>query len=95
MLLYNHRQLRQVYYKVALLKSWQAGQTFVSISFGRLGGSGACVRHGSRQAEPIVCTPNEASRCLLRTKMTALAFTPWAHSAIGNFLVEKEVTLAG
>lgn len=37
--------------------------------------------------EPIVCTPDEAVSCLLRTKMDALA--------IGNFLVEKEVTLAG
>ncbi len=31
--------------------------------------------------EPIVCTPDEAVSCLLRTKMDALA--------IGNFLVEK------
>jgi len=45
--------------------------------------------------EPIVCTPDEAVSCLLRTKMDALAITPWAHSAIGNFLVEKEVGLAG
>ncbi|MEZ4731729.1 MAG: carbamoyltransferase C-terminal domain-containing protein [Caldilineaceae bacterium] len=45
--------------------------------------------------EPIVCTPDEAGRCLLRTKMDALAFTSWAHSAIGNFWVEKEVGLAG
>lgn len=45
--------------------------------------------------ESIGCTPDEAGRCLLRTKMAALAFTWWAHSAIGNFLVEKEVTLAG
>ena len=37
--------------------------------------------------EPIACTPDEAGRCLLRTKMDALA--------IGNFLIEKEVTLAG
>jgi len=45
--------------------------------------------------EPIVCTPDEAGRCLLRTKMDALAITPWAHSAIGNFLVEKEYRLDG
>ena len=37
--------------------------------------------------EPIVCNPDEAVSCLLRTKMDALA--------IGNFGVEKEVTLAG
>ena len=37
--------------------------------------------------EPIVCTPDEAVSCLLRTKMDALA--------IGNFLVEKEYSLAG
>ena len=45
--------------------------------------------------EPIVCTPDEAVSCLLRTKMDALAITQWAHGAIGNFLVEKEVGLAG
>lgn len=39
--------------------------------------------------EPIVCTPDEAGRCLLRTRMDALAFMLWARSAMGNFLVEK------
>jgi len=37
--------------------------------------------------ERIVCTPDEAGRCLQRTRMDALA--------IGNFLVEKEYSLAG
>jgi carbamoyltransferase len=37
--------------------------------------------------EPIVCTPEEAISCFVRTKMDALA--------IGNFLVEKEYRLDG
>ena len=45
--------------------------------------------------EPIVCTPDEAGRCLLRTKLDALAIMPWAHSAIDNFWVEKEYSLQG
>ena len=45
--------------------------------------------------EWLICNPDKAGRCLLRTKLDALAITQWARSAIGNFLVEKEVTLAG
>ena len=38
--------------------------------------------------EPIVCNPDEAGRCLLRTKMAALA-----HSAIGNFSDSTDLIL--
>ncbi|MFQ3659181.1 MAG: carbamoyltransferase C-terminal domain-containing protein [Anaerolineae bacterium] len=50
-------------------------------AFGQLTGTPMVLNTSFNENEPIVCTPQEAVDCFLRTKMDALA--------IGSFLVEK------
>ncbi len=50
-------------------------------AFGELTGTPMVLNTSFNENEPIVCTPDEAVDCFLRTKMDALA--------VGNYLVEK------
>jgi carbamoyltransferase len=50
-------------------------------AFGELTGVPVVLNTSFNENEPIVCTPDEAVDCFLRTKMDALA--------VGNYLVEK------
>ena len=50
-------------------------------AFGEKTGTPVVLNTSFNENEPIVCTPDEAIDCFLRTKMDALA--------VGNFLVEK------
>jgi carbamoyltransferase len=49
--------------------------------FERLTGVPVVLNTSFNDNEPVVCTPEEAIECFLRTKMDVLA--------VGNFLVEK------
>ena len=50
-------------------------------SFGELTGTPVVLNTSFNENEPIVCTPQEAIDCFMRTKMDALV--------VGNYLVRK------
>ncbi len=50
-------------------------------AFGERTGVPVVLNTSFNENEPIVCTPNEAVDCFVRTKMDAIA--------VGNYLVQK------